>query len=262
MTEPQPSGVDLARAALVAARAAAKTRPTQPQQKRRTTQRASSRQRLGDPMSFGAAINRLMTERGWEPPEQGSILDQWPTIAPELDGKVTAVRYEHDTGTLHLQPVSPAYATQLRLHQTQVLARVQQAPAGRSVRTLRILPAGAAPVTSAAQQEDTGGRPAEAGPVRTRDTAPAGYRTALTAALEHRPEPQRVDPYIERAMRRQEAALRANRPHEDDREVLPLQQERGVPAPGSMAASERAAIARKRQEQAGLAAPRRLSGAA
>lgn len=255
MTDVQPSGVDLARAALTAARAAAKTRPTQPQQKRRPTQKAS-RQRLGDPMSFGTAINRLMTERGWEPPEQGSILDQWPAIAPELDGKVTAVRYEHDNGILHLQPVSPAYATQLRLFHAQILARIQQAPAGRAVRAIRVLAPTSGTDTPSMPPEET--KQVETAPPKTRETASAGYRQTLAAALEHRPEHQHADPRIERAIRRQGAALRANRQPEPAVEL----EQRLARRVDRSEAVRRAALARKRQEAAGLTEPSSVSNVA
>ncbi|MEU5742115.1 DUF721 domain-containing protein, partial [Streptomyces tendae] len=208
----QPSGIDLARAALAAARADAKTRPTQPQRKRRTT--TSSTRRPGDPMGLGAAITRMMTERAWQPPETGgSILDQWPSIAPELADKVAAVRFEHDTGTLHLRPASDAYGTQLRLRQPQILARIQETPAGRSVHALKILaPGTAAPTHSETVPEPE--KPREPAPVRTRETASPGYRQALTEALDNRPAPPPINPYIEDARQRQIAALRANRQSE------------------------------------------------
>ncbi|MFF7335493.1 DciA family protein, partial [Streptomyces sp. NPDC008150] len=139
----EPTGVDLARVALAAARAKAKTHPEPAPRKRRP--RSTDRQ-PGDPMGLGLAITRMMSERGWEPPEPGgSILDTWPQIAPQLADKVAAVRFEHDTGTLHLLPVSPAYAAQLRLHQAGILTRVQASPAGRPVRALKILPPGVPP---------------------------------------------------------------------------------------------------------------------
>ncbi|MEU8469632.1 DciA family protein [Streptomyces sp. NPDC029006] len=252
----QASGADLARQALAVARAAAKTRPTQPPKKTRGARRPAGR-RLGDPMGLGAAIDGLMADHGWEPPETGgSIIDHWPTIAPELADKVAAVTVEHNTGTLHLRPVSPAYATQLRLHQAGILAKVQQAPSGRSVRALKILPAGPAPTPSAVRP-DTPARPAETAPARTRETASTGYRQALAAALEHRTERRHTDPYIEQAMARQEAALRANRQPEPAEE-LPQPPARRVDRSDAV---RRAALARKRQEQAGET-PRRLFGAA
>lgn len=254
----QPAGIDLARSALAAARAAAKTRPAQPQQKRRTSPRTSSRHRLGDPMGLGAAIDRMMTDRGWEPPEQGSIIDQWPSIAPELQGKVAAVQFEHNTGTLHLRPVSPAYATQLRLYQAQVLACVQQAPSGRSVSALKILPAGAAPAGHAAVAEEPAIRPAAPEPARAPQPIPADYRQARAAAREHRTDTRTSDPYLEQAMARQEAALRANRQPEPAEylDQFPARQT------DRSDAVRRAALARKRHDQNGQAQPDRTLGAA
>lgn len=256
----QPSGVDLARAALLAARAAAKTRPVQPERKKTRGIRTRGRSH-GDPMGLGAAITTMMTERGWEPPAAGgSIIDQWPTIAPELAGKVHATRYEHENGTLHLQPTSAAYATQLRLHQTQILAKVRQHPAGTSVRALKVLPAGSAPTAAAIAVPEPSPAPAEpAGPVRTRETASPGYRAALEATLANRPERQPTDPYVLEAIQRQEAALRANRqPLHEDREAMWAQADTHKETrPGSVEASLRAARAFKRREQAGLTKPRR-----
>ncbi|MFG2276748.1 DciA family protein [Streptomyces chartreusis] len=259
MTDTQPSGVDMARAALAAARAAAKSRPVQPQKKKRRSGSASIR-RAGDPMGLGAAIGRMMTERGWEPPETGgSIIDQWPSIAPELADKVAAVRFEHDTGVLHLRPATHTYATQLRLYQAQILAKVQAAPAGSTVRSLKILPAGAAniaPADTPSQPEP----PREPAPIRTRDTASPGYQQARALALENRPAPPPNNPYIEEARQRQIAALRANRqPENQHRDAVWAQadaEEKTGPAAGSVEESLARARAYARQDRAG-GAPRR-----
>ncbi|MFF0009541.1 DciA family protein [Streptomyces tibetensis] len=264
MTDTQPaSGVDLARAALAAAKAAAKDRPTQPQKKTRRGAGTSVR-RTGDPMGLGSAITRMMTERGWQPPETGgSILDQWPTIAPELADKVHAVRYEHDTGVLHLKPVSDAYATQLRLYQAQILTKVQQATAGASVRALKVLPVGGAIEQTAPRIEDPDPQPTVQAPVRTRETASAGYKVSLCAALAHRPERQVADPYLREALERQEAALRAKRLPEDEHRDAYWEVDRLKSAEVDRSeAVRRAAIARARQERAGGDVPRRLFGAA
>ncbi|MFJ6069004.1 DciA family protein [Streptomyces tendae] len=252
----QPSGIDLARAALAAARADAKTRPTQPQRKRRTT--SSTVRRPGDPMGLGAAITRMMTERAWQPPETGgSILDQWPTIAPELADKVAAVRFEHDTGTLHLRPASDAYGTQLRLRQPQILTRIQQTPTGSSVRALKILAAGAAaPAHTETAPEPE--KPQQPAPVRTRETASPGYRQALAAALDNRPAPPPINPYIEEARQRQIAALRANRQPESEHRDGVWEVDRLETAQArDDDASRRAAIARARHERVGGTTPRR-----
>ena len=259
MTDIQPSGVDLARAALAAARANARTQSAQSQRKKTRTSRASIR-RAGDPMGLGSAITRMMTERGWQPPEEGgSILDQWPTIAPELADKVHAVRYEHDTSTLHLRPVSDAYATQLRLYQTQVLAKVQQNPSGAAVRSLKILPVGAAPTAAPTDREEPAAQPVAPEPARTRETASPGYRHVRALALENKLELPASNSYEEEARQRQIAALRANRlPDTEHREAVWAELDtKTEPEPGSMEASERAALAYARRERAGLNTPRR-----
>lgn len=253
----QPSGIDLARAALAAARAAAKTRPVEPARKTRRATRTSTR-RPGDPMGLGAAIGKMMTERGWEPPEAGgSIIDQWPSIAPELADKVAAVRFEHDTGILHLRPATHTYATQLRLYQAQILAKVQQSPSGSTVRSLKILSAGSA-TPAPADTPSVPETPREAAPVRTRETASSGYRETLTLALDHRPAAPPADPYVQEAMRRQEAALRAGRqPEAEHRDAVWAETDAPAgPAPGSVEESlaRARAYARKNRESR---APRR-----
>lgn len=253
MTDTQPSGIDLARSALLAARAAAKTRPVHPPKKTRSVRPASSR-RAGDPMGLGLAIDRMMTERGWEPPEEGgSIIDQWPTIAPELADKVAAVHFEHDTGILHLHPMVPAYGTHLRWHQAEILARIQEKTGSRAIRQLRILGPGEVPKTGPAPEPQSEPRPAAEAPVKTRETASAGYQQARALVLEHRPEPRHTDPYLAAALERQEAALRANRqpePVEEPDQLTARKVDRSE-------AVRRAALTRKRQEQAGLTEPRR-----
>jgi len=260
MTDTQPSGVDLARAALAAARAAAKTRPTEPKRKR-TTRTREARTGGRDPLALGAAITSMMTDRGWEPPEAGgSIIDQWPSIAPELADKVAAVRYEHDTGILHLRPASPAYATQLRMFRPQLVRRIHEKTGSRTVRDLRILPPGiTAPVD---QAEAAAPAPAAVeAPVRTRETASPGYRDTLAVALKHKPDRPPVNPYVEEAMRRQEAALRAHRqPESEHRDAVWVEAdavEAAGPAPGSVDESLARARAYARQQRTGGTVPRR-----
>ncbi|MFC7934604.1 DciA family protein, partial [Streptomyces cinereoruber] len=186
MTETASSGVDLARAAYRAARAAAKAAP---QPKRRTGAAAPRRPRGAgrDPLSFGDAISRMVTERGWElAAAGGSVLDQWPTIAPHLIGKVAAVGYDDATRTLQLLPAIPAYATQLTLYQRDIVAKINEVIGSDTVRKLEVLrpavltgprsPAVTAFKTSAepVSTEAAPGRPVAA----TASEPPAGYRAA------------------------------------------------------------------------------------
>ncbi|GAA3086483.1 hypothetical protein GCM10020000_86450 [Streptomyces olivoverticillatus] len=106
MSSPEPSGIDLARVALKAAREAAKkkgasARRTRPQPRRRSP-RADGR----DPVGLGAALESLVAARAWEMPVEGaSVLDQWARIAgPGLAAHVTAVHFDPDSGRLDLLP--------------------------------------------------------------------------------------------------------------------------------------------------------------
>lgn len=260
MTEPELSGVDLARSALLAARAAAKNNPAPQQKKRTSPSRRVTRTGGRDPIGLAAAITGMMGDRGWEPPEAGgSILDQWPSIAPELVGKVTAERFEHDTGVLHLRPASPAYATQLRLHQAQILSTIHEKTGSRSVRALRILAPGATPTVAETGPEQPPAATPEP-PIRTRADGCPGYQDARAVALDHRPERPPADPYVLEAMAAQEAALRAKRqPVSEHREAVWAQQDaerKAGPAPGSVEESLARARAYARQQRAGRA-PRR-----
>lgn len=180
MNEPQSSGADLARVALAAARAAAKTRPQAKKQQRQ--QRASRRRGDGrDPMTLGTALGHLAADRGWEAPTAGAdVVADWPTIAPELVGKVAAERYDADTGTLHLRPVSPTYAANLRLLGRQLIRRVNDKTGKSTVRALRVLTPGTLP--------DTAPRPAQPGFTAVKPdpqpTEPLPPHPAYAAALE------------------------------------------------------------------------------
>lgn len=256
MAEPELSGVDLARSALLAARAAARNNPA-PQQKKHTTGRRTARTGGRDPIGLAAAITGMMGDRGWEPTEPGgSILDQWPSIAPELVGKVTAERFEHDTGVLHLRPASPAYATQLRLFQAQTLRRIHEKTGSRTVRALRILTPGTPATTvETGPEQPPAATPAKA-PVRTRDDGCPGYQDALAVVLEHRPEPPPINPYVAEAMARQVAALRAGRQPEDEHRDAVWAQDTTGPAAGSVEESLARARAYARQNRGGQT-PRR-----
>ncbi|MFJ6444902.1 DciA family protein [Streptomyces sp. NPDC091649] len=139
-------------------------------------------------------MSRMVAERGWATPTAataGSVIDQWPAIAPKLAGKAEAARYDAATRTLHLRPVTPAYRTQLTLHQKQITAKVNDSVGPDTVRELEILRPAAlntrphhappaprdarTPVPAAAPQPVTApGEPA-------RQEAPEGHREAIAA---------------------------------------------------------------------------------
>ncbi|MFD9249549.1 DciA family protein [Streptomyces bottropensis] len=258
---PAASGRDLARQALAAYKASARTQPTTPVKKtRRTTRPARGEGR--DPQGLGAIIGRLTDEQGWaDNVTGGDLIDQWPTIAPaELATTVTPVSYDADRGLLTLRPSTPAYATQIRLFQLALAKRLNTALGKPAVRAIRVLPPGAAsaPGSTAAVAPAA---PAPEAPVRTRETASPGYRTALELSLTHRPERAPTDPYLAEAIARQDHALRAKRLPEDEHADYLAEQERlerqAGPTRGSSEASRQAALASKRRQTAGLGEPRR-----
>lgn len=211
--QPPVSGVDLARVALQAARASAKAAPPP---KRRTGAAPPRGARSGGrgPMGLGAAIGRMVTDRGWEQATAGgSLLAQWPTIAPALAGHVTAVRYDTETRTLHLLPATAAYRTQLALHQRDIIAKVNAAAGPDAVRQLEILrPADldARSVPLPTPQSAPAVAPLEVrsqgeAPVKTREDASDGYNQALAAhrAARDTRTNSRPSPLVQAAAERQ-----------------------------------------------------------
>ncbi|MFD4543592.1 DUF721 domain-containing protein [Streptomyces bauhiniae] len=256
MTEtPQPSGVDLPRVALRAAKAAAQKngggRTVQP--KPRTTRVVRREGR--EPMGLGAAIGALVTERAWELPAAGaSLRERWEAIAPELAGHVAAVGYDADSGRLTVCPESTAWATKTRLEQTRIVDAANKAAGRTVVRALRILAPGS---LSASKPDDVAPTsPATpTGPAKTRKTACDGYRRALEAHRQAAP-PSWVDPGIAEAVERQNRAMRElSRRAFPEPDVVPDD----VPGPIEQvraqrrrlaAATEAAALRRARQERA------------
>ncbi|MGV4890740.1 DciA family protein (plasmid) [Streptomyces viridosporus] len=205
------SGVDLARVALHAAREAARKRgDSEARIPRHRIQRAVKRDGR-EPTGFAAVLQGLMAERAWTiPAAGGSVLDRWPDIAAAVSSRlpehVQAVAFHPGSGQLDLLPDSPAYATQLRLISSRIVATVNQAVGTNAVRTIRVLAAGTAPelrTTEPALQTTA----APQALVKTREMACEGYHQALTAHQAVRPDRQ-VDPAIAEAIESQTRALR------------------------------------------------------
>jgi hypothetical protein len=212
----EPSGVDLARVALQAAKQAAKNRPANAPEGRSSTRRRSRSVRRTDgrePMTFGTAINALIAERAWDAPVAGgNVVDRWGDVlaaaAPELAGHARAVAFDADTGRLDVVPDAPVYGTKLRWSAPKLIAEANTTAPGANVRTLHVLPPApgkAGPATAAADPDPQPTAPAR--PVRTRENASDGYRRALAAHRETAP-PRWVDPVIAEAVERQTAAMR------------------------------------------------------
>ncbi|MER5841265.1 MULTISPECIES: DUF721 domain-containing protein [Streptomyces] len=140
---PEPSGVDLARVALRAAREAARARGDVAQQKkqaRRGGLRSGARGDRRDPMALGAAINRLLTERGWEAPAAvGGVMGRWPEIVGEDVAKhCEPERYDEDERVLVVRCDSTAWATNLRLLAPTLVARLNEDLGHGTVRLIKV----------------------------------------------------------------------------------------------------------------------------
>lgn len=144
---PEPSGVDLARVALRAAKEQAKARGAAAQQKKQARRggglRSGARADGRDPLPLGAAINRLITERGWETPAAvGGVMGRWPQIVGEdLAKHCVPLRYDEDPAerVLTVQCDSTAWATQLRLLAPRLVARLNEDLGQGTVRVIKVL---------------------------------------------------------------------------------------------------------------------------
>ncbi|GAA3381212.1 hypothetical protein GCM10020367_71600 [Streptomyces sannanensis] len=256
----EPCGVDLARVALHQAREAAKTRGEGGTRKtKRRTRTAAARRDGREPTGFATVLQGLLADRAWDiPAVGGSVLDRWPDIAaavsPQLPSHVTAAAFHPETKQLDLRPDSPAYATQLRLISSRIVATVNSAVGTGAVRTVRVLPVGAAPAPRTPQPVPAAAAMPGA-PVKTRETASSGYKEALAV---HRAVtlPSRIDASITEAVERQTAAMRAL-----SRQAFPEPDDAPAPIETALAqrrrqasASHAAALRRARAERAGASA--------
>ncbi|MEU2149949.1 MULTISPECIES: DciA family protein [Streptomyces] len=269
----EPSGVDLARQALLAARETARKNggATAKKPKRRTT--TVVRRDGREPLGLGSAISRMMTERGMAAPAVGgNVLAAFDTIlaavVPELAGRVTAVAFDAENGRLDVVPDLPATATQLRWSAPKLIAAANEKVPAANVRALHVLapaPAKAGPATAVAEPAPQSASPAA--PMRRTDP-PEGYREAVAAHRATWTRHQHTNPRIQAAAERQLRA-RLREPEErfaDGRQALEelrakaAAQEQVRPSDASRAR----ALQRLAAERAGLAnitpaaAPRRL----
>jgi predicted nucleic acid-binding Zn ribbon protein len=98
-------------------------------------------------MALGAAINRLVTERGWEAPAAvGGVMGRWPEIVGEdLAKHCEPESYDEDERVLVVRCDSTAWATNVRLLAPQLVARLNEDLGQGRVRFLKVLgPAGPA----------------------------------------------------------------------------------------------------------------------
>lgn len=145
--QPDVSGVDLARVALRAAKEQARARGAAAQQKKQARRggglRSGARSDGRDPLPLGSAINRLITERGWEAPAAvGGVMGRWAQIVgDDLANHCVPLRYDEDPDerVLTVQCDSTAWATQLRLLAPQLVARLNADLGHGTVRLIKVL---------------------------------------------------------------------------------------------------------------------------
>ena len=129
------TGPDLVRKALAEAKAVSRAKGTAPRkQGRRSSGLPRSTGDARDPVLFGAAISKLVTERGWEQTTTAAgVLANWPAVVgPEIADHCQPVSLLD--GELVVVAESTAWATQLRLLTKTLLARISE-HAGQGVAT-------------------------------------------------------------------------------------------------------------------------------
>ncbi|WP_420919006.1 DUF721 domain-containing protein [Streptomyces lonarensis] len=136
-----PSGVDLARVALRAARQRARERGAgRTRQARTPGLRSGARPGGRDPLKLGAAFDRLKTERGWEMPiAVGGVTGRWPeVVGPEIAQHCEPEGYDERERVLTVRCDSTAWATQLRLLAPQLLVRLNGELGSGTVKLLKV----------------------------------------------------------------------------------------------------------------------------
>jgi len=143
-------GMDLVRRALEEARATARDQGKEVGRGRRSaaagrpTPRGNRRRWSGpgpdarDPQPLGRAARDLAKVRGWTPRvAEGSVFGEWEKVVGEQ-----LAEHAHPTalrdGVLHISAESTAWATQLRMVQSQVLAKIAAEVGDGVVTALRI----------------------------------------------------------------------------------------------------------------------------
>ncbi|WP_234010528.1 DUF721 domain-containing protein [Streptomyces sp. SPB074] len=136
------SGADLAREALRAAQKQAREQGlgVHARGPERRGGRRGSRGEGREPLSFGAAIHRLMSDRGWETRAAvGGVMNRWPQIVGEnVARNCEPQHYDEDERVLRIRCHSSTWAAELRLLAPQLVARLNEALGPDTVRLLRI----------------------------------------------------------------------------------------------------------------------------
>lgn len=139
-------GSDLARAALQAAKEAAGKRPKAPKGKRLAPHTESRKRRRWsgagadsrDPQKFGALLGKIAADRGWNNQlANGEVFGRWTAIVGAEIAEHAKPLSLRD-GELTVQASSTAWATQLRLLQRQLLAKIAKGVGPNVVKRLKV----------------------------------------------------------------------------------------------------------------------------
>lgn len=151
-TGPPQNGPDLARAALAAARAQARTSGADTRRARRTRYRRGAAPAAGtadtrsgpgpddrDPQALGDVVGRMVAERGWEEPVAvGGAIARWAEIVgPETAAHVRPESFEG--GVLVVACDSTAWATQMRLLAPALVKRLNEELTDGTVTRVKVL---------------------------------------------------------------------------------------------------------------------------
>ncbi|MEU4315210.1 DUF721 family protein [Nocardia sp. NPDC024068] len=145
---PELRGIDLARRALEEARAAARASGKSVGQGRSSPRRGrTGRRRSGwsgprpddrDPQPLSKLASSIARSRGWSTKvAEGTVFGHWEGVVGE-DIAAHAKPVKLENGVLSVAAESTAWATQLRLLQAQLLAKISAAVGPGVVRSLRI----------------------------------------------------------------------------------------------------------------------------
>lgn len=125
----EKKGIDLARAALMQARAQARSKHEK-QQERRDGRRGLRRSGSGpddrDPQPLRRVMGRMIAERGWQTPAAvHGVIGRWPEIVgPGIAAHCVPEKFEE--GRLVVRTDSDNYATHVRWLAPKLLARINQ----------------------------------------------------------------------------------------------------------------------------------------
>ncbi|WP_424212821.1 DUF721 domain-containing protein [Streptomyces sp. BI20] len=140
---PEPSGVDLARQALAAAKEQARARglsgPGRAGREQRQGLRSGARADGRDPMPLMAALDRLRTERGWEMPMAvAGVMERWPElVGPQVAANCRPLRFEEHELTVRCE--SPTWETQMRMLAPSFVKTINEQLGAGTVRVIRVM---------------------------------------------------------------------------------------------------------------------------